>query len=86
MKLYYDFLAPNAIGIEDADAFIYGVAPNSDDVSDFLGCSQEEAQAIIDGDDVDGYPSTEELEADSDFYEYMKRIYEDAARETWEKG
>lgn len=63
----------------------YDLTLTESDLTDFYDCTEDEAQLILEGEDVPGYPSFGELEDDSEFVDYMTETHEDEARAQWEE-
>ena len=72
---------------EGTEIFSYEKDPTTEDIADYLGCDEDEAQMIAEGGEVDGLPTMDELlEEEYDFINYMQDHYRWDAYQKWEES
>lgn len=70
---------------EGTEIFSYDRNPTAEDVADYLGCDEDEAEAIIRGEEVEDCPSIDDLIGEEyDFANYMQDRYRWDAYQKWE--
>lgn len=69
---------------EGTEVFSYKKDPTAEDVADYLGCDEEAAEAIDDGEELPDLPAKDDLLEESDFVNYMQSKYRWDAYEEWE--
>jgi hypothetical protein len=65
--------------------FSYDRDPSAEDVADYLGCDEEVAEAILCGEEIEDWPTKDDLlGGEYDFANYMQDRYRWDAYQKWE--